>query len=105
AGSAVLAAVTAAVFSKYPKLQADLEAKELILPATYFSNAARIPFESIGSVVVREQEKKFNRYGMYSVYHCDISWVINRNYRIETIATYLNRLEAERLALWINVSV
>jgi hypothetical protein len=106
AGAVGVAAVAAALLSHHPTLSADLDARTLTLPAPWFGWPARVPFDHIGTIAVREEERSAGRNGeTYTVYRCEIGWGTSAGVQITTVATYLNRTDAERLAAWINMAV
>jgi len=105
AGSIAVAAVAAILFSWYPTISADLDAKELTLPATWVSGPVKVPFEQIGTIAVREEEKSAGKGETYTVYNCEIGWGTSTRVQISTIATFLDRIEAERLAVWVKMTL
>ncbi len=105
AGSIAVAAVGSVLFSRYPMLVADLDAKELTLPAPLFGEPTRVPFDQIGTIAVREEEKSAGRGEKYLVYNCEIGWGTSTRVQITTIATFLDRVEAERLTTWVKMAL
>ncbi|WP_439630982.1 DUF3592 domain-containing protein [Gemmata sp.] len=106
AGAVGVAAVAAALLSHHPTLAADLDARTLTLPAPWFGWPVRVPFEQVGTVAVREEEHAVGRGGdTYTVYRCEIGWGTSAGVQITTVAAYLHRADAERLAAWINMAV
>jgi len=103
--SIAVASVAAVLFSRYPTLSADLDLKELTLPAPWFGSPIKVPFEQIGTIAVREEEKSAGRGEKYLVYNCEIGWGNRERVQITNIATFLDRFEAEKLATWIKMAV
>ncbi|MCE9562727.1 MAG: DUF3592 domain-containing protein [Planctomycetes bacterium] len=103
--SIAIASVAAVIFSRYPTLSADLDAKVLILPATWLSGPVKVPFEQIGTIAVREEEKSAGKGETYVVYNCEIGWGTSAKVQITTIATFLDRVEAERLVTWVKMAL
>jgi hypothetical protein len=105
AASLAIASAGSVIFSRYPTLAADLDAKDLVLPAPWFGDPVRVPFDQIGTIAVREQEKSAGRGHKYLVYNCEIGWGSSSGVQITTVATFLDRIEAEKLTAWVNVTL
>ncbi|MBA4190364.1 MAG: hypothetical protein C0467_20445 [Planctomycetaceae bacterium] len=105
AGSIAIAALAAVLFSRYPTLTADLDLKELTLPAPWFGSPIKVPFDQIGTIAVREEDKTAGRNETYQVYNCEIGWGNRERVQITTIATFLDRFEAEKLATWVKMTL
>lgn len=106
AGAVGAAAVAAALFSYHPTLAADLDARTLTLPAAWLGRPVVVPFEHVGTIAVREELRNLNRSNdTFLVHRCEIGWGTSAGVQITTIATYLHRADAERLAAWIKMAL
>lgn len=105
-GAVATAAVAAALLSHHPTLAADLDTRTLTLPAPWFGRPVRVPFDHVGTVAVRDEERPLSRHGgTYTVSRCEVGWGTSAGVQITTVATYLHRRDAERLAAWINMAL
>jgi hypothetical protein len=104
AGCMAIAALASVMFAHERFLEADLSARELVLPAPWLGEAARVPFDGVASVRVQSEERSAGKNGTYEVFHCDLGWGAGGRVEITTLATFLEREQAERLAMWVKLN-